>query len=284
MKRSKTSLAVCLTSSLWLLACEPRASEPIAEGETETGEPETESGEPETETGDPSTTTGPGFIPDVEEIAPSCDPFMQDCPDGEKCVPFADGDVTWNSNKCVPVSGDGQPGDSCIYGGATLGTDDCGADSICWDVQDVDGQAIGVCTSFCEGSADAPLCGAETSCLIANEGSITLCVATCDPLLQDCAAEGLGCYWANTEFNCVVATDGILPGDVCGYINDCEIGNLCASGDALPSCAGSACCTPFCELGAADCSAVPGTECASFFEEGLAPPGYESVGICVLPG
>ena len=55
--------------------------------------------------------------------------------------------------------------------------------------------------------------------------------------------------------------------------------------EVLPDCQGSGCCTPFCEvmLGDAQCDAVPGTSCVPFWEEGLAPEGYEHIGVCVVP-
>ena len=234
-------------------------------------------------TGTDETTTGLGFVPpdDFGSVS-ECDPFAQDCPEGEKCVPYAnDGGNVWNANKCVPVSGDGAVGDTCTWGGIIEATDDCGADSICWDVMDVDGQLLGVCTEYCGGTADAPICPPTTSCIIINEGSINVCITNCDPLLQDCGA-GLACFWANTAFSCIFTAGEIPTGEPCGFINDCAAGNLCADATTLPTCAGAACCTPFCDLTDPLCSTM-GTECVSFFEEGMAPPGYEDVGVCVLP-
>ncbi|MFV8756325.1 ribulose phosphate epimerase [Nannocystaceae bacterium ST9] len=271
-----------------LCACDPSVS---SVGDDDVGtETESEGSESETtvgigEEGESGSDESSNFVPDQpnDGVVP-CDPFAKDCPMGEKCVPYStDGGGVWDANKCVPVTGDGQAGDTCTWGGIAAGTDDCDADSICWDVMEVDGQALGVCTSLCEGTANDPICGAETSCLIANEGSITLCIQTCDPLLQDCN-EGLGCYWANEDFNCVFTSQDIPTGEPCGYINDCTPGNLCADASALPACMGSACCAPYCDLAAPDCAAIAGTECTTFFEEGQAPPGYEDVGICVLPG
>jgi hypothetical protein len=243
----------------------------------------TEGADDTTTTTSASTMDSLTFIPESDVmVASECDPFMQDCPEGEKCVPYGSTGGNWDANKCVPVTGSGQPGDTCTWGGIVEATDDCGADSVCWDVMDVDGVLTGVCTAFCTGSADAPVCDPGSSCIIANDGSVTLCLTTCDPLLQDCGA-GLACFWANTDFNCIFTTQDIPTGEPCGFINDCAAGNLCADAAALPSCAGSACCASYCDLSAPTC-AVMGTECTSFFEEGMAPPGYEDVGICILPG
>jgi hypothetical protein len=211
-----------------------------------------------------------------------CDPFAQDCPEGEKCVPYGSTGSNWDANKCVPVMGDGQPGDPCISGGNVEATDDCGAESYCWDVMDVDGADVGVCTEFCQGSADDPLCPEQTSCLIANEGSITLCIQSCDPLLQDCSA-GLACYWTSNDFNCIFTTQDIPLGEPCGFINDCVAGTGCLAADVLPACNGSACCASFCSIADPVCP-QEGTECTGFFEEGLAPPQYVDVGVCIIPG
>ena len=223
------------------------------------------------------------FVPvdDIPGIS-ECDPFGQDCPDGEKCVPYGSTGGNWDANKCVPVTGSGSIGDECTYGGVVEATDDCDASSHCWDIMEVDGMNVGTCTPFCTGTADNPICDPGSSCLIANDGSITLCIAICDPLLQDCAA-GLGCFWANNGFNCIFTTQDIPEGEPCGYINDCIPGNVCLNADSLPSCAGSACCGGYCSLSDPTC-VLPGTECGPFFEEGMAPPGSEDVGVCILPG
>lgn len=277
------------TIPFWLLAVTTlgvsACKTPLSVGDELAEEVETESGDTDDEVGDPPGDDGkPGnFVPDLgNTVEPACDPWAQDCPAGEKCVPYSNNGGPWHANKCVPVNGDGQPGDTCSYDGITLATDSCGADSHCWDVMDIDGQLQGVCTSFCDGSADNPICGPETACLIANEGSINLCVATCDPLSQDCGT-GLGCFWANDNFQCIFTAGEIMGGDACGFINDCAPGHLCATADVLPACSGSACCTPFCDLTSPTC-ADPATECSAFFEEGTAPPNYESVGVCIMPG
>jgi hypothetical protein len=226
---------------------------------------------------------GATFVPENDgAVSPTCDPFLQDCADGEKCVPYQSVGDTWDSNKCVEVKGNGAEGDSCIYDGKEAGTDDCDAQTLCWMTQIVDGEEIGVCTPFCEGNANNPICDPGLSCGISNGGSINMCVPNCDPLLQDCT-EGNGCYWANTQFLCIHETDNIAEGEPCGYINDCAPGNLCASAESLPSCAGASCCTGWCDLGDASCQ-IAGTECAAFFAEGEAPPGLDHVGVCVIPG
>lgn len=54
-----------------------------------------------------------GFVCDTEGAGP-CDLFGQDCPEGAKCTLVSEGGGWWSGTKCVPVTGDGQPGDACL--------------------------------------------------------------------------------------------------------------------------------------------------------------------------
>jgi hypothetical protein len=212
-----------------------------------------------------------------------CDPFVQDCAEGEKCVPYASNGGSWDSTKCVPILGDGQPGEPCVYGGTVEATDDCGAESYCWNTMDVEGEAIGVCTEFCQGTPDDPICVPGSACLISNEASVTLCVPTCDPLLQDCGP-GTACYWHETIFICIFTSQEVPLGEPCGYINDCAGGLACMPNEVVPNCGSTSCCASYCSLmEAAPCEAM-GAECSPFFDQGMAPLGYEDVGVCILPG
>jgi hypothetical protein len=272
---------------LMSIACGPPGLGPA---ETEEGESsaENESGESTTTDTTSSTDTDPGttFVPEPTDVLnyDACDGFAQDCPEGEKCVPFGSTGGNWDANKCVPILGDGLPGAPCTYAGVVESTDDCGADSFCWDVHEVEGEPIGTCTEFCGGTADNPECPEGYACLIDSNGVFNLCIWMCDPIIQDCAP-GLACYWANNDFNCILTGENIPAGEPCGYINDCASGLGCFAADVFPECAGSACCSPFCDLGLGDvqCESVPGTSCVPFFAEGMAPPGYDHIGVCILP-
>jgi hypothetical protein len=255
-------------------------TETTGPGDTETTDPDDSDTETETgtETGDDTM-----FVPGTDfGVASECDPFEQDCPDGEKCVPYSSSGGNWDANKCVPVLGNGQAGDPCVYGGVVEATDDCDANTHCWDVMDVDGMDVGVCTPFCMGSADDPICPPDTSCLIANDGSITLCIATCDPVLQDCGV-GLGCYWTDSEFFCIFTIQDTPLGEPCGFINDCTAGLTCLPAEALPNCESSTCCASWCSVSEMAPCPLMGTECVPFFEDGIGPPEYGDVGVCVLP-
>jgi hypothetical protein len=301
MNRSHSKAALVIALVLFGAACGPPKLTSDATSDADSGNESTSSSSSSSETSTTSTdstqtgttdstettdSTGPypSFVPepDVVEVF-ECDPFAQDCPDGQKCVPYGSTGGNWDANKCVPVLGDQAPGEPCTYEGVVEALDDCDATSHCWDLQDVEGEAVGICHAFCTGTADEPECPEASQCLIGG-CCINLCIPTCDPILQDCG-EGLACYWANNGFNCIFTTQDIPPGEPCGFINDCIVGSGCTTAEALPNCVGAACCSPFCELGAGDltCEVLPGTTCVPFFEQGMAPPGYEDVGVCILP-
>jgi hypothetical protein len=223
-----------------------------------------------------------------------CDVWAQDCPPGEKCMPWdASGGTSWNALKCSPVDpSPAQPGDPCeVEGSGVSGIDTCDVGSMCWDVDSETN--TGYCVSFCEGSAAAATCAdPEALCTIFNEGVLPLCLPVCDPILQDCVSDDL-CVGApdRSGFVCVLDASGEegQHGDPCEYVNSCDPGLFCAGAAAVPGCTGSqGCCSEFCDLTDADpdaaCSgAADGQECVAWFEEGQAPPGMEHVGGCLIP-
>ncbi len=121
-----------------------------------------------------------------------CDVFAQDCPDGSKCMPWAnDGGQAWNATHCTPVAEDPHaPGEPCLVEGNGLsGFDDCELRAMCWDVDpDTD---MGECVAQCDGTEAAPECPDGTACMIANDGVLTLCLRTCDPKAPTCDADEL---------------------------------------------------------------------------------------------
>jgi hypothetical protein len=272
-----------------LLACtRPLASlDDEADGtETSTSEWDdtSETSTSESEDGTSETEDDLGFIPvDPDSLVEDCNIILQDCPDGEKCVVYSSDGGGFDANQCVPVMGDQQVGEACHWDLYT-GIDDCDASSMCWDVMDVDGELLGECVPFCTGSPDEPECPPTYSCVITSNESLSFCIQDCDPVLQNCG-EGLGCYWTVGHFSCVFTADELPVGEPCGYINDCAPGNFCAPAALLPDCAEATCCTNFCDvtLGDSQCDALPGTLCMPFFEEDVTPPGYEDVGVCIVP-
>ncbi len=236
--------------------------------------------------------TGSPFIipPDGGGPSNECDVWTQDCMEGEKCMPWAnDGGDSWNATKCSPIDDNpGQPGDTCtVEGSGVSGIDDCDVASMCWDV---DGETnMGTCVGFCEGTPDAPFCpNPDEGCSISNDGVLILCLAYCDPLLQDCP-EGSACYPEDNGFFCSPDASGAEQGaigDPCEYINVCDPGGWCAAAETQPGCAGaSGCCAAYCDVTDPDADATcpAGTECVAWHMEGTAPPGEEDIGVCILP-
>ncbi|HET6585676.1 MAG TPA: ribulose phosphate epimerase [Nannocystaceae bacterium] len=235
-----------------------------------------------------------GFIqpPDGGGINIECDVWAQDCAEGQKCMPWAnDGGNAWNATKCSPVDPNpAQIGDPCtVEGSGVSGIDNCAISSMCWNVDPETN--MGTCVAFCSGSEANPVCeDPATSCSILNEGTLILCLPTCDPLLQDCM-EGEGCYVTNDTFSCVPDAGGEMGafGEGCEFLNVCDPGLFCANPDGVPNCAGSiGCCSTFCDISDPNASAAcpgaaGGQECTAWYEEGQAPPGLEDVGACVIP-
>jgi hypothetical protein len=212
----------------------------------------------------------------------ACDPLAQDCPEDEKCVPYASTGVTWDDTKCVPILGDVPIGEPCVSDGRPSATDDCDADGHCWNHADVDGLLVGVCAPFCAGTPDDPSCAPDSSCLLANEASIALCLPSCDPLTQDCGA-GLGCLWGSHGFVCTSLTQSVAAGQPCTFTNDCAAGLGCFDAELIPACAGVACCAAYCSVDDPDACPDLDLACGAFFGEGQAQPGLESLGVCVVP-
>ena len=237
--------------------------------------------------------TGAMFLvpPDGGGGEVECDVWMQDCPPGEKCMPWAnDGGNSWNATRCSEVvDNPGQVGDECMVDGSGVtGIDDCDVGSMCYYVDPETN--VGTCVGFCEGSQDAPICDMGFLCSISNNGVLILCRRECDPLLQDCMGSA-ACLPANGSdgFVCIVdaSGEGGAAGDPCEFLNACDPGLFCANADVVPGCVDSAgCCSEFCDLTEPDPNAMctqVGQECETWFEEGAAPPDLMHVGACVLP-
>ena len=245
------------------------------------------------DTGSGGSTTGTDFIvkPDGGGMGvKECSNWDQDCPDGQKCMPWADnGGNAWNATKCVPVDpAMGQPGDSCTAMGAVSGLDTCDEGVMCWDIKP--DTRKGTCVAQCKGSEAAPMCDADSTCFVSNDGVLNLCLPLCDPLAQDCPNENL-CIPnpSNQEvFTCVLDASGDMGKafDPCEFVNACDKGFLCANVTLGKECDANAigCCLPFCDITEMPnmCPGV-GQECVVWYEMGTAPPGLENLGICGIP-
>jgi hypothetical protein len=208
-----------------------------------------------------------GFAGSIE-----CDPFAEDCPCDEKCMPWAnDGGSAWNALMCTPVAPDPkQVGEPCtVEGNGVSGIDDCDIHSMCWNVDPETN--MGECVAFCTGSAKEPACEREcANCAIANDGVLALCFPTCDPLAMDCG-EGQTCLpLFGDDFMCSLdlSGDGGAAGDPCEYFNGCDPGLVCLDASYLPSCESAGCCTPFCDVTDPDaCTAGPPSESCHLWTE-----------------
>jgi uncharacterized protein YegL len=122
---------------------------------------------------------GGGFI-DTQDGGTAtfeCDLWGQDCPEGQKCMPWDNtGQGQWNASKCTPLDPDpAQPGQACqAEGSGFSGVDDCQRAALCWEP---DEDLAGTCVGFCEGSEAAPLCSDPGAwCWIGPGGLPSLCL------------------------------------------------------------------------------------------------------------
>ena len=221
-----------------------------------------------------------------------CDVFAQDCPEGDKCMPWAaDGGQSWNSTTCSPVvDNPGQVGDPCtVEGSAVSGIDDCDVGTMCYNVSAETN--TGTCFELCGGSENDPTCD-EGLCAVYNDGNLPLCLQDCDPLLQDCNDQLCLASPSANGFVCILDS---LPGSVgdygapCEFVNTCDPGYFCAISGIVAGCLNpSGCCAEFCDLSLPDptsqCTGAPqGEECQPWYGMEVPPPGYENVGFCGIP-
>lgn len=217
----------------------------------------------------------------------SCNLFDQNCPDGQKCMPWAnDGSNSWNALKCTPIAPnpDGIDEACTAERSAVSGIDSCELGAMCWNVDPK--TLAGACIPFCIGDDSNATCeDADRTCSISGASVLSLCLPNCDPLMPDCP-DAQGCYPLNQNFTCAPdATGGAGGGyqDECEFLNSCQAGLSCIDGTAVPGCdAGGGCCTPYCDTTAPDCP--DGAECQPYFNPGAAPKGVETVGFCGNPG
>ncbi|MFN3185745.1 MAG: ribulose phosphate epimerase [Nannocystaceae bacterium] len=242
-------------------------------------------GSAEAETGEP----GCEFLcpGDAGSTWAECDVWQQDCPEDEKCAPWAnDGGNSWNATRCVPVDASPDaPGDPCtVEGSGVSGIDSCEAGVMCWDVDSETNE--GTCVPLCVGDATTPTCADPgRTCTISGDGILNLCLQLCDPLEPMPCPEKDGCYPIYGGFVCapVASFDGGGTFEPCEYITACQPGLVCANPEAVGQCGDglAGCCTPVCDVQAPNCPEP--TVCVPWYDDGGAPPGYEDVGACLVP-
>ena len=225
--------------------------------------------------------------------AGTCDPYAQDCPAGEKCLPWADdGGTQWNATTCGPVQAvPDQLGDPCTATANGLGgIDSCDVGLMCWNING----GVGECIELCGCGPLTPTCPSGGAvCVITNSGTLPVCLPSCDPLLQDC---GLGQICTSTNigvgatggtFICVPDASGLTggAGDECLFANSCDAGNVCLNPANVPGCASmQGCCAELCDLdnGDADCM-LAGTTCQALYAPGTEPEDCMlDAGVCAI--
>ncbi len=237
---------------------------------------------------DSSSDDGGGITVAKDSGMPSyqCGLVEQDCPRGEKCMPWdEDGGTEWNASRCVTIDPTPNPvGAPCtVVASPMSGMDDCDGTSMCLAVDP--NTLEGTCSAFCEGSDNAPTCADPvSSCHIGTNGSIFVCLPQCNPLVQDCGPDSTCVAHENDGgFACLPDNSGNAgaPSDPCLTITHCSPGNLCIDNAEVPGCAEPSCCSAVCELGGAS-RCLPGQVCIPYYIDGQAPAGLELVGICAL--
>lgn len=144
----------------------------------------------------PASTGGFIVVPDIGHFGCAeatvrttwCDPWVQNCGPGQKCVPWSGGCDSLSFTRCIDVVRDpvGLGGACLVEGDPLSGRDNCDFGLLCAHV-DPDTLA-GTCLSLCKGAPDLPDCTHDpgTWCVEFNPDEYLggLCLPTCDPLAQ----------------------------------------------------------------------------------------------------
>lgn len=224
-----------------------------------------------------------------QNLIESCNGYMQDCPAGQKCMPYADdGGGSWNNTKCVPVmenpAGVGEP--CFVVDGGTSGIDNCELGAMCWDV---DVEDKGLCITMCTGSPEAGICPQGFWCAsFARGGAYAgVCIPECDPLAPDCDPSDVCIPNPNgVGFLCVLDTSGRAgqAHDPCLFANACDPGLWCVDVASAKECdpQGQGCCEPFCDITAPNTCPGQDQVCVTIYD-GEPDPDHPNVGYCSLP-
>ncbi|HET6582198.1 MAG TPA: hypothetical protein VFG69_02100 [Nannocystaceae bacterium] len=197
---------------------------------------------------------------DIGGAPPECDIFLQDCPEGEKCVP-----EFFSTRVCVPIAVEPIPtGDPCA---PQADADPCEADAWCLADPSAD---TGTCVVQCAGDASDPVCPPDMICVIDDENVVAYCAPPCDPFAEEC--DPMTCKPTPHGFGCVPS--GMRhDGESCSEDDSCGTGLACRVRPPMLECCSGRCCASYCD------DAHPCTTGACIpFDPPL--PGADGVGMC----
>ena len=238
-----------------------------------------------------SSDSGPmTFIqPTVSGGDPSCSVWDQDCPDGDKCMPWAnDGGGNWNATRCSPIDPNpvGEDAECMVEVGPTSGFDNCDAGLMCFYVDSLTN--IGTCVPFCTGDESNPMCeDPDDVCPIGGDSVLAVCLPTCHPLTPACPLDQV-CVPYSDRFLCAPSVGDAAHGDECNLVNECTSGHACVNGDTVSGCDRvPACCALHCDVNvdpALQCPGFPQEQCVPWYDPPDAAPtrALENLGICTI--
>lgn len=220
-----------------------------------------------------------------------CGLIAQDCPPGEKCMPWASDGGIWNASRCTEVAAPpAQAGAPCtVEGNAFSGVDSCDVGLMCFNVDPRTNE--GTCRPLCGALAEPTDCPSTHLCGIFAAAAV--CLPPCDPLAPECSF-GVGCYPAGLVgeaedalppfFACdQVGTEfGEPEGITCGtFHSTCAGQAVCLETAAVPGCRSEFCCADVCPLDEPD-PCPEGTACTPYADP--APNDTVlNVGVCRAP-
>lgn len=159
-----------------------------------------------------------------------CDPVLQDCvePEASKCELRFDGEFSFT---CFEPTGDVPEGEACSINDDELGSDDCGAGSICTGFSSPEAPRTRRCRQFCSPEVDCE--DPARACAVLERSSFGICHPSCDPVDDSCG-EGVMCadfLGLEDRMEWVCFTEGTLPdGDECELTRECSKGSGCFDG------------------------------------------------------